>query len=566
MSNAIDNFAMLKKAKTLAEVHESAYFQEHFVKRYIDDIPRMAFEIFNTKLTWQQIEILEAHEWEGGRVAVPSGHGSGKTRLIGIIAAAHLLLFKGSITRIQAPKVEQVIKYSFKEISTALNALTAPRKINGKVKLSKWSFLHKFIQVNTTKIYVKKFSTEWYIEPATAPKGDPTNLSGQHNWAYLLIFDEASGIPDTHIAGSLGALTDKFNSCIMFSQHTRTSGKFHDFVTTQSEDVGGVWKVIRLNSEESPRVTDEAIAAWRATYTENEYNVRVLGLQPEYEDGYLLSHEEAMKAYSEPAWYKDFEPSYRVQSTDVAYKAIRDSSATSGFDVLPKRNKRGEVVLYVVVTNIDVFVGRNKRLPTQMSKTTLDSAIKWADQHKDEARRHMLAMDASAGGHEAYIQLRDAVDNLGDHRFSTYGIEWASQRMSGSNKRRFYNQRAMANVLFHEAVKDGRLYIRTKKHQMRVLRELSHIPFKFTGNFKYLMMGKDEMAKNGISSPDIADTMSQIFLLPYDEKDYGAVENTVIDVDEDELGDPLGDLEEETIEDEDILGDTLGDLEGTTIM
>ena len=71
--------------------------------------------------------------------------------------------------------------------------MKAPRKINGKYYGSKWGFLTKFIQVNKTLVFVRGFQTSWYIEPATSPKGDPTNLSGQHNIFYLLIFDEMSG-------------------------------------------------------------------------------------------------------------------------------------------------------------------------------------------------------------------------------------------------------------------------------------------------------------------------------------------------------------------------------------
>ncbi|WP_294959188.1 hypothetical protein [Sulfurovum sp.] len=551
----LNNLAALKNCKNLSEVHESPYFQKHFVEKYINDLPRLAFEVFGKKLTWQQIEIIEKHDWIGGRLAVPSGHGIGKTLFIGFLATAHLLLFQKSITRIQAPKEDQVTKFAFKEIKAMLGSLEAPRKVNNRLIRSEWHFLFNLIQQNTTLIYAKGFKESWYIEPATAPKGDPTNLSGQHNWSYLLLFDECSGIPDTHIDGSLGALSEKFNSCIAFSQHTRTSGRFHEFVTTSSVDQGGVWKVARMNSEQSPRVTAEAIRAWRATYTENEYNVRVLGLPPLFEDGFLLNTLEAQRAYSKKGkdWIDTLQFDTITFSTDVAYTGLRDSSVYTELRVSVVTDVTGKQKLYCIVDDINVFQGKTAKLPTDLSKAVFDALLRRLDEDRENNIEYLfkrLPIDATAGGHEAYTKLDEHIQGAELDDALVQGVTWGSGRLVGFDKKRFLNQRAKANVMLKEAVSENRFYIATNKYKTRVLNELSHIPFTFTVDFRYKILSKQDMAKLGIRSPDIIDTFSQQFLVPYVQtgnSDSPATEEDTDEVIEEDISEEIIDLDDDPL-------------------
>lgn len=541
----LDNFASLKNAKDLLELHRSSYFQKHFVQRYINDIPRMAFELFGIELTPQQIDVLDAHDWEGGRLAGASGHGTGKTKLLSIIATAHLLLFPKSITRIQAPKSEQVTKFSFKEIKTNIGLLEQPRRVNGRLIVSEWAFLAKFFQLNTTLIYIKGYKEQWYIEPATAPKGDPTNLSGQHNMFYLLLFDECSGIPDTHIDGSLGALSERFNSCIAFSQHTRTSGRFHEWSTTRSIDQGGVWRTIRLNSEESPRVTAKAIMNWRATYTENEYQVRVLGLPPLFEDGFLLNSLEANRAYTKKGkeWIDKLHFNTITFSTDVSYTGLRDSSVVTTMRVAVTTDATGKSKIYVIVDDVNVYQGKTGKKPTEIAEEAFKVFMQTLDESEELYQFMRLPIDATAGGHEAYTTLDEKVSQAGLGDAHVQPIVWGSGRLIGFDKKRFSNQRAKANIMLKEAITDNRFFINTNKYKTRILTELSHIPFSFTMDFKYKIASKQEMAKQGIRSPDITDTLSQQFLVPY-------VAPATTDEDEDEPTDDIPTDEMIELEDE----------------
>lgn len=316
----------LKNIKDFELLHADPYFREKFVRRYINNLNLMAFELFGTELTYQQVEVLENVDFRGGRLVVPSGHGTGKTFLIGFISVAFILLFPKSIVRIQAPKLEQITKFSFKEISSCLNKLRRGYYVGDKLVKSEWSFLANFFQVNTTLIYIKHYKVLWYIEPATAPKGEPTNLSGQHNWAYLLIVDEASGVEDTHMSASLGALSETFNSCICFSQHTRNTGIFHESVEG-ADGKDSIWRCVRLNSELSPRVTKESLESWKATYTPDEYRVRVQGRKPSRDKGFLLSEGDIYDMFKSKT--KREKKPHLIVSIDIAYIGIHNNNVCS---------------------------------------------------------------------------------------------------------------------------------------------------------------------------------------------------------------------------------------------
>lgn len=462
---------------------------------------------------------------------------TGKTKLIGIIALAYMLLFRKSLVRVQAPKLEQVTKFTFKEINACLHAMKNRRKVNGKVYVSKWGFLADLIVANDTLFYAKGFKQSWYIEPATAPKGDPTNLSGQHNQYYLLIFDEMSGIPDTHVTGSLGGVSEEFNNCVGFSQHTRTTGKFHDFVTTQNETNGGVWRHIRLSSEKSPRVQPKEIEAWKSTYTDDEYRVRVLGRPPLVEEGFLINNVEAMSVYEKKGkkWIDKLTFHTVALSVDLAFSGWRDSGVITEARIATKEDSRGRIKLYVIIDEIKEYKGKLGR-PRKTLGETSKRLLRVTELH-ETAREFKVAVDANSGGAEPYADFEDEITSSTFDNVDTYGLKWGSGRLSLGDRRRFVNQRAKAYVLLREAIEDGRFYVSTDALQQRVPRELSKIPFTYDARFKYKILSKQDMAKMGISSPDVADTFAQLFIIPithFKDGDAIIINNDIVDGTEDD--------------------------------
>ena len=131
--NYLNSYEYMASLGSLDEIFDSNYFIDNFLMRYTDNIPLFAKEVCNTDLTWQQVDICDNHNPYGGRLAVPSGHGCGKTKLIGILALHHMLTARKSITRIQAPKLEQVTKLSFGEVINSIDNMRLDVNIGGAI-------------------------------------------------------------------------------------------------------------------------------------------------------------------------------------------------------------------------------------------------------------------------------------------------------------------------------------------------------------------------------------------------------------------------------------------------
>ncbi len=447
-------------------------------------------------------------------------HNTGKTLFIGVIATMHLLLFPDSITRIQAPTINQVSQLSFKEVINALQSMKKMHRIGvgGVLMGGKWGFLLDLIQINDRLIYAKGSKKSWYIEAKTAPRKDSTNLSGQHQLHYLLILDEASGIEDGHIEASLGGLSEVFNSCIMFSQHTRLSGKFHNFVTNKTVDKGGIWRLVRLSSRLSPRVALKQLKAWLDLYTDDEIRVRIDGLPPLLATGMLINPMDIERAYQNTN--SIFQTAFKsiAFSIDIGYMGYRDSSVISAAEMKKVENlaTNKEKTFYKLL-DIIKYNGTDGKLPVDFMKTiAFPYILNFLDEQRQKGIFYdtvYVITDATAGGYEAYTTLEDLLLESQSHNFEVKGLQWGSERLYFEDKKRFINGRAKAYVNLKESLLEGRFQITTNSQADRTKGELSNIAFNYTDTFKCKILSKEELARKGIPSPDIADTLAQLQLI-----------------------------------------------------
>ena len=497
-------YEYMVKQPTLDKVIASYYFEENFLKRYLADIPLFAHEVCSTTPTHQQVDVCEAHDPYGGRLAVPSGHSCGKTKLIGILSVHHMVTAIKSITRIVAPKREQITKLSFGEVVETVERMA---------RHPHWGFLAKFFKFTKTLIYIKGFETSWYIEAVVARIGNSDSLAGQHNWSYLLILDEAIGINDDNIKVSLGGLTEDKNSCIAFSQHAHTTPIFHHFVTTLSVEHGGVWKVCRLSSLQSPRLTNKQIDNMLGTYTADEIRVRIKGLFPLNTSGKLFSLEDTELAYTLKEWVDSIEFSTRTYTVDIAYKGIRDSSVIVKSDVVVYEDNLGIQKYFVVITDIDVYNRDTTKLrPTEVAKKSVSEQAKEIDDNGYIYSQYFNAIDASSGGFEASLVLEDEARSS-EEPIETFALEWGGKdSLSNADVRKYTNERAKGFIELQKTVSEDRFFIKTEAYKGRVLREMGILEILRDTGFRYQIISKKDLKL----SPDILDCFAEIFLLSYE--------------------------------------------------
>lgn len=456
-----------------------------FAMRYAFSLHRFAVEVVGMTPTHQQVELLDSVSPPGSRTTVRSGHGSGKSRSLAVISLWHLLCYPKSNTMITAPKIEQVRNVAWKEISDVLDLIRAhPGQ----------PWIADYVAFEAERVYVKGFKQSWFIFAKTAPRGSPENLAGMHRDWYLVIADEASGIPDPNYAVMTGALTDARNRMLMLSQPTRASGFFFDTHNKLARHNGGVWNSIRMDSRDSPLVSTAFIEEKKQEYTDEEYTIKVLGEFPDSRDGYLLGRKAAEACMGRIV----IQPgdSYGIMlSCDVGAGEYRDKSVAlvahvSGYGDFGPDARRVQVVAIPVnsnTRNLQDFSGEVFRLAAELENVT-------------------ILVDAGGMG----IAVCQSLETQGAP--DVVRVKWGSPCNRRANRDRFFNQRAQAMVHAARAAKDGRLGIALGPWEKELLDQMSRIPYHFDEKSRYAIERKDEMRKLGLPSPDLFDAICFLFL------------------------------------------------------
>lgn len=466
-----------------------------FVARYAGNLTRFSAEVVGMTPTPQQIELFDSVSPPGSRTTVRSGHGSGKSRSLAVIALWHLLCYKLSNTMITAPKIEQVRNVAWKEITDMQEA----------IKRGAQPWISGYFSVEAERVFVNGFKQQWFVIAKTAPRGAPENLAGMHRDWYMVIADEASGIPDPNYAVLTGALTDKRNRMLMVSQPTRPSGFFYDTHNKLSRHEGGVWNAICMNSEQSPLVSPDFCREKRQEYTDVEYTIKVRGEFPESLDDHLVGRKAVEACFGRKVIHKG-ESFGIILSCDVGAGEYRDKSIAvvahvSGYGDFGTDARRVQIV--------DIPIASNTRNLQDFSGAVFHKA--------SELENCTTMVDAGGMG----IAVCQALEGMGLPEVKR--VKWGAPCFKQRNKERFFNLRAQAMVHAARAAKEGRLGIADGPWRKDILDQMSRVPYHFDEKARYTIERKDEMRKQGIPSPDMFDAISFCFL---EDANYMICENS----------------------------------------
>jgi len=261
------------------------------VKYYRRDWIAFAAVLVSKKPTWQQREVISAMQQERARVSVSSGHGTGKSDMASIIILAFMILNPESRVVIVANNAAQI-----------RNVLWKYLKQNSKALFRNLPWIEQYFELNEREFYAVGYKGVWSCIAKSARRGNEEALAGEHCHSYLVIVDEASGVPDKALQVLAGALTEKNNNMLLLSQPTRPSGFFYDShhkLAKTAKTPDGIWTAITLNYEESPLVTPEFIGEKLLSYggfDSAEFQIKVLGCFPSTLDGYLLTAADCERA------------------------------------------------------------------------------------------------------------------------------------------------------------------------------------------------------------------------------------------------------------------------------
>ena len=216
---------------------------------------------------------------EAIQIAVASGHGIGKSALVAWLilwALATMEDTKGVVT------------------ANTENQL----KTKTWAELAKWHrlFIAKdLFQYTATAIFSTDPNHEktWRIDMVPWSERNTEAFAGLHNQGkrVLLVFDEASAIPDIIWEVSEGALTDKDTQILWFAfgNPTRNTGRFRECFRKFRHR----WKTRQIDSRTVKMTNKKQLQAWVNDYGEDSdfVKVRVRGIFPSASDRQFISTE-----------------------------------------------------------------------------------------------------------------------------------------------------------------------------------------------------------------------------------------------------------------------------------
>ena len=420
-------------------------------------------------------------------------HNTGKSRSAGIVALWHLLFYPESVMLFTAPQIGQLRTVVWKEINICLGYLRNNETMG---------WLADFVVVLAEKIYIKNFKDTWFVFAKTAPKHQPTNIAGQHGDHYMVWADEACGIDDAVMEVAIGALTHENNRAVLTSQPATNTGLFFDTHHSLSYKNGGIWIALEFNSEVSPLVSRKKLIEALYQYgsrTHAGYMIRIRGMFPELKGKYLLTRTELTAMLQrKPVVTEEDEYGYII-TVDVGGDVGRDHSVITVMKVIDK-DYSGRIERHAHVIDIPLF---SNRANINELKAKIYAAVA-------EYAGATLVIDPMGAG----MGLCQSLKAEGLYFES---VNWGVPCFNNNLKLLYFNKRAHAYVSMTKSVERGCFSVAPKVRRMYQLMtnletQMSRLPYFFDEKSRWGITSKKDMLRDGITSPDIADTFAFAFM------------------------------------------------------
>jgi len=409
------------------------------------------------------------------RMATSSGRGIGKSALVSWLVIWMLSTRIGSTTIVSANSEAQLRSVTWAEITKWL-----AMSIN-----SHW------FEVAATRIMPAKWLTElverdlkkgtryWAVEGRLWSEENPDAYAGVHNFdGVQLIFDEASGIPDSIWAVAAGFFTENTPNrfWLAFSNPRRNSGYFYecfngkrDFWTTKIVDARDV--------EGTDKATYQQIIEEYGPDS-SQAHVEVYGLFPNAGDDQFIGAMTVDDAMKRPR-YKDESAPVVIGVDPARFGADATVIAVrQGRDIVEILRHRGDDTMETVGRVIDAIEKYNPAL------TVIDE-----------------------GGLGAGV-----VDRLKEQRYKIRGVNFANKAknpmMWGNKRAEMWG--AMRDWLKTASIPSDR-YLKS---------DLISPMMKPDSKGSIFLESKKDMKARGLASPDAADAIAVTFAYPVASREY----------------------------------------------
>jgi phage terminase large subunit len=241
---------------------------------YADRPAEFVEDLLNvTPQNWQREVLQKIGKDKRSLCSVISGHGCGKSSVASWLMIWFLLTRYPVKIVCTAPSASQLYDALFAEVKRWIKELPSP--------------LRNLLEVKSDRIELASSPTEAFISARTSRAESPEAMAGVHAENVLLIFDEASAIPEQVFVSAYSSMSSHKASVLLIGNGTRNSGYFYETHTRLRDR----WWTRRVSCYDSDLVSEDFIEELKIKYGEesNAFRVRVLGEFPLAEDDTLIS-------------------------------------------------------------------------------------------------------------------------------------------------------------------------------------------------------------------------------------------------------------------------------------
>jgi hypothetical protein len=436
--------------------------------------------------------ISQCISWdEALQIAISSGHGIGKSALVSWV------ILWGLSTRVGTKGV--VTANTDNQLRTKTWA-----------ELSKWyglaSILHALFALEATSLASRdeRWKSQWRIDRITWSEKSTEAFAGLHNKdrRIIIIFDEASAIPDVIWEVTEGARTDENTEILWLvcGNPTRSVGRFKDCFTRFSD----LWRTKKIDARTAKMTNKRMFAEWAKAYGEDSdfFRVRVRGEFPRVGSLQFIPDEIARAATVRDPISSIWDP--LIMGVDVA--RFGDNISCIAF----RRGKDARTIPWIKLSGVD-------------TNTLSLRVIEEYQRLKPDA----VFVDAGGVGGGVADRLRYAKLPVKDVIFGATADHQNAHTEEGlvvyANKRT-QMWGAMRDWLgqpsgpFGEPLPGGAI-----PNDQQLLDDLINIQYGYTllyGKDALILEKKEDMRRRGVQSPDMADALACTFSFPVLKSDH----------------------------------------------
>jgi hypothetical protein len=410
--------------------------------------------------TWQA-ELLEdvgKHIREGeGRAyqaATASGHGIGKGALTAWLLLHQMACRKNLNGVVTANTKQQLETKTWREL-----ALWHSRSI-----------IKSWFEWTATKFYHVSSPETWYVSAIPWSERNSEAFAGQHG-EVLVIYDEASSIPDCIYEVSEGAMTTPGAMWFTFGNPTRNTGRFRESFGKFKHR----WHTKQIDSRTCKMTDKRKLEEWVTDFGEGSdfVKVRIRGLFPSASSMQFISGDLVEAAQQREAKCYLEEP--LIIAVDVA--RFGDDQSVIGF----RRGRDARTIDWQTYRGVDT--------------------MQLASYVAEAVRTHQAdAVFVDGGGVGGGV-----VDRLRQLHVPVIEVNFGSK----AEDARFQNKRAEMWGNMREWLDGGAIPTNNE-----LVDDLIGVEYGFTPSNKIQLEKKEDMKKRGLASPDLGDALALTFAYP----------------------------------------------------